>query len=212
MKTVIKHIVVLGMFFGLIFLLSCEKEETLDCDDVQIELDKGTPILTILESCSVGRLFGKHYQGGLIFYVNSFNGTGLIAAKEDLPRQQWITNLNYSTTYIYDSLLFEGDSNTIELVNYFGEGTYAAKVCHDLELDGYSDWYLPSKYEMESMGQNLNAYGYSQFDSWFYWTSTEYIMPNSTTTWYACSFSFNYNTHGRAQKSFDGNIRPVRSF
>lgn len=212
MEKVFKQIVVLAMLFVLMLLPSCEKEESLDCDDVQIALDKGTPIMDILESCSAGRLYGKRYQGGIIFYVNSFTGNGLIAAEEDLSRQQWFSNYNYSTTYIYDSLLFEGDSNTIDIINYFGEGTYAAKTCNDLELGGYSDWYLPSKYEMESMGQNLNTFSYSQFDDWFYWTSTEYIMPNSTTTWYACTYSFYYKRSGRAQKSFNGNIRPVRSF
>jgi hypothetical protein len=50
-------------------------------------------------------------------------------------------------------------------------GNYAAKVCDNLVSEGFSDWYLPAKTEMEAIKQN--ASNLSTVPSGAYWTSTE---------------------------------------
>jgi hypothetical protein len=40
-----------------------------------------------------------------------------------------------------------GNTNTNLIVAVQGNGNYAAKICYDLVLNGYSDWFLPSRDE-----------------------------------------------------------------
>jgi len=94
-----------------------------------------------------------------------------------------------------------------------GAGSYAAKLCFDLSLGGYSDWYLPSKYELNLMYLNIgqgNALGLGNvggFSPDFYWSSTE--LDNDL----AWGQSFYYNG---LQLSFDkfysDYVRAVRAF
>lgn len=50
-------------------------------------------------------------------------------------------------------------------------GNYAAKICNDLVSEGFSDWYLPARNEMEAIKQNASSL--SSVPSGQYWTSTE---------------------------------------
>lgn len=66
---------------------------------------------------------------------------------------------------------FDGLSNTVNLVNAYGSGSYAAKVCADLTAFGYDDWYLPSRAELDALfKQNYLIQDYTLEQ---YWTSTE---------------------------------------
>ena len=47
----------------------------------------------------------------------------------------------------------------------------AARICGDLVLGGYSDWYLPSKDELNKLYINRIAIG--GFANNYYWSSTE---------------------------------------
>jgi len=52
------------------------------------------------------------------------------------------------------------------------EAGIAARLCGDLVLGGYSDWYLPSKDELDQLYLNRVAIG--GFANLFYWSSTEF--------------------------------------
>ena len=71
--------------------------------------------------------------------------------------------------------------NTTTIVNSLGtynSGNYAAKVCDDLILYGFSDWYLPSKDEIQLALSNQGAF----WDAFYgYWSSTE---ANISTAYY----------------------------
>ena len=49
---------------------------------------------------------------------------------------------------------------------------YAAKICNDKVIAGYSDWFLPSRRELELMYENKAMIG--GFSDTFYWCSSEY--------------------------------------
>ena len=55
----------------------------------------------------------------------------------------------------------------------------AARLCGDLVQGGYSDWYLPSKDELNKLYLNRSAIG--GFASVGYWSSTEYVFSRA---WY----------------------------
>jgi hypothetical protein len=65
-----------------------------------------------------------------------------------------------------------GQANTTAIVNGCGEAGIAARICNDLVLNGYDDWFLPSKNELYQMYLHRSAIG--GFTNDFYWTSSEY--------------------------------------
>jgi TolB-like protein len=50
----------------------------------------------------------------------------------------------------------------------------AAEGCDTLVFEGYDDWFLPSKDELDLMYKNLKAKGLGEFSDTWYWSSTEY--------------------------------------
>ena len=64
-------------------------------------------------------------------------------------------------------------------MSVLGAGTYGAKSCDNFTNDGYGDWYLPSKEEMETMYTNRALIG--NFGVGNYWTSSE---VNTSNAWY----------------------------
>lgn len=65
-----------------------------------------------------------------------------------------------------------GMANTMAIIQAAGAGTYAAKMCADLTLGIYSDWYLPTVLELQQMNLNLHHNSLGNFtDNVFYWSS-----------------------------------------
>ncbi|WP_224490291.1 hypothetical protein [Robertkochia flava] len=130
---------------------------------------------------------GEFYQGGYVFYIfqpgddRYISGEvhGLIAATEALetPYPWMPEGANFERVF-YDDMSRDGEINTEKIVKAYGEGVYAARVCYDLEYNGFSDWYLASGVENAILCINLAhnndpeiADGYSTGDQ--YWTSFE---------------------------------------
>ena len=157
---------------------------------------------------------GSSYQGGKIAYIDATGQHGLIAAPSDLMTGgpvifqtlfAWWNGFYTITGAI--TLLGSGQSNTAKIVASQGNtGTYAAKLCNDLILNGYDDWYLPSYSELSYLYDNRNAIG--GFSSVVYWSSTE-LNTNDQWAW-----TFNFGT---GQPTTDGKevahrVRAVRAF
>ncbi len=66
-----------------------------------------------------------------------------------------------------------GYQNTTDIVLGCPEEGIAARLCYDLEMNGYSDWFLPSIDELLLMYTNLHSKGSGSFDDHFYWSSTQ---------------------------------------
>jgi len=151
-----------------------------------------------------GLQVGQSYQGGIIAYVDDTGKHGLIAAPEDQsPGILW-WNGSFIVTGATGTMIGTGKENTAKIVQAQGQGNYAAKLCADLVLDGYSDWFLPSFNELDVLYRNRDAIG--MFSSGVYWSSSEL---NSNYAWYQ---TFSGGGQGSNGKENTGRVRAVRAF
>ena len=169
---------------------------------------------TIIQSYQVGDLA----EGGIVFYVDSTGQHGLVAALEDLPETYEWGCLLQEVNGADETSIGSGYQNTIDIVNQGclteNGGITAAQAALDAEINGYSDWYLPSKDELVEMyntigngGPEGNIGGF--FDETFdllYWSSSEYDIVYA---WYV--YFANGDTDGDA-KPFSSRVRVIRAF
>jgi hypothetical protein len=83
----------------------------------------------------------------------------------------------------------------------------AANLCNNLTIGSYSDWFLPSRYELAKMFQIIGNIG--GFTGGFYWSSTEWSQTR------AYDYLFQGNTSGipgTSEKSQPRNVRAIRAF
>jgi uncharacterized repeat protein (TIGR02543 family) len=82
----------------------------------------------------------------------------------------------------------------------------AADRCANLSLGGYSDWFLPSKDELNLMYENLKVSGVGGFAVNYYWSSSEFNATNAWSQFFFNGFQLNYF------KYFTFRVRAVRAF
>jgi len=84
----------------------------------------------------------------------------------------------------------------------------AKTACEELILNGYSDWHLPSKEELNSVYVNLKQVGVGGFANNFYWSSTE---TNNNNAW-PQYFNNGLQGYSHLYKNYKCNVRAVRAF
>jgi len=124
---------------------------------------------------------GEYKFGGVIFWVNPDGTEGLVCAITDQSSGiQWYNGLSLNTTAL-GKVIGTGQANTTAIIDSQGMGSYAAKLCDDLTLNGFSDWFLPSIDELKEMRINKSiidatsvANSGTAIEATRYWSSTEY--------------------------------------
>ena len=107
-----------------------------------------------------------------------------------------------------------GNQNTIDIEEGCTTSGTAADICANLTLGGYSDWFLPSKDELNQMYLNIgqgNVLGLGNiggFAGYFYWSSTEYDDYNA----WSQDFGVGYQSFYNKDSSYYFNVRAVRAF
>jgi hypothetical protein len=150
--------------------------------------------------------------GGLVFYDKGTFSNGwryLEAAPAETEfKVQWgAYKKEVSGT---NAAVGSGKRNTqviVERLRQFGEAGRAAQVCAGLDFDGFKDWFLPSKDELDLMYKNLKAKGLGSFQSSWYWSSSEI---GSFFAWYQ-----DFSNGSQESIYLKGNtycVRAVRAF
>jgi len=128
-------------------------------------------------------LRGSGPAGGFIFYDQG-NWTGGWRYLEAAPIDQstgvaW-SNVTTPGTFLgtTSSAIGKGQSNTTAIISQTSSS--AAKLCKNQVIGGYSDWFLPSKDELNKMYTELKLYGVGGFTNIDYWSSSEY---DATYVW-----------------------------
>ena len=123
---------------------------------------------------------GEYYCGGIVFYLNNTGQHGLIAAKADM----------------------QGHSAGKE------DGCFtwmdAQAACHNFVSNGYSDWFLPNKDQLNQLYLNESAVG--DFVDKFYWSSSERDASNAWRQFFGDGYQHDYS------KSQGYRARAVRAF
>ena len=156
---------------------------------------------------------GDTIFGGILFYIDSSGQSGLVAALNDIgSTQPWGCN----GAYIEGTGGLEigtGLENSINIAQGCTESNIAAKVALDYEsIEGFTDWYLPSKFELYEMyysiGQGANNFNVGNFSNSNYWSSSQYTANS------AQYFDFSDGMVGTGVYSKDNSlrVRPIRSF
>jgi hypothetical protein len=158
---------------------------------------------------------GDTHQGGIIFYLDASGKHGLISAPTDQSDGiKWFNQNIVVDTYAYGNGIGAGEGNSQGIIRWQGtcSSCYASELCQDLSLGGETDWYLPSKYELNLMYENIgkgNALGLGNignFGIYYYWSSTEYDVDsawNQDFYYGNQNFNYKYNTYA---------VRAVRAF
>lgn len=119
---------------------------------------------------------GELLQGGIIFYSGT---TVLIAALKDIEiALYWDNYLNAVTGT--STAIGTGLANTTNIVSVCtGNTMIAANVCLNYSFSGYTDWFLPSKDELNEMYLQKDIIGgFDEYNN--YWSSSQ-NMPE--TAW-----------------------------
>ncbi|MDF1827736.1 MAG: DUF1566 domain-containing protein [Legionellaceae bacterium] len=151
---------------------------------------------------------GDRFGGGTVACLTSDGGeANLIAATTDNSAGITWGGEGTSTGALSEK---DGASNTATIVNVLTNqgsidiNTYAAGICATYENEGFTDWFLPAKDQLNCLYTNKQAVGGFFDDN--YWTSTE---TTQTTAW---AQTFRFGFPDQTVKIFSYRIRCVRAF
>lgn len=161
---------------------------------------------------------GESYEGGVIAYILQVGDPGyiagqehgLIAAPSDQVPASWgcIGNL---LTGADGTAIGTGNQNTIDIMAGCITAGIGARLCGDLVLNGYSDWYLPSKDELNKLFINRVAIGgFVISASANYYSSSEF--SNNEVWVQDFGFGLGNGFQNSGSKSNTRYVRAVRTF
>jgi hypothetical protein len=148
-------------------------EDSIGVYTVETGIDITNNVISTSGAC--GLSIGDTCQGGIIFYLDDSGCHGLVAkATDELGFYKWYS-IKFNT-WTFESRIFDGAQNTkksIALDSNNSSTCPAASICENLISGGYTDWYLPSKDELDMMYVNLHVQNLGGFATYYYWSSSE---------------------------------------
>jgi len=121
---------------------------------------------------------GDEYLGGLVAYFlkpgdPGYSATvlhGLILSLDSFSSPWGCATKNISGT---NENIGYGQANTSLIVSQCTQTNSAAYICDRLVSGGYSDWYLPSRFELTEIGRNYSVLNLKSGTGAYYWCSNQ---------------------------------------
>jgi len=111
-----------------------------------------------------------------------------------------------------------GYSNTASLIKLLtanGETDCAAQLCAILTINGFNDWFLPSRDELNEMykklrvGSNTGGFNISgNYPSGWYWSSSSHFWDNAEYISEAWTWAQRFSDGSQEMQGYDGSNRP----
>jgi hypothetical protein len=165
----------------------------------------GPELIFTTQSGASGVSIGQFYAGGYVFYLDETGDHGLVCAPTD---QSYYALWGCYGTSISGTQTGVGTGaiNTAIILASCAEDGIAARFCDTLELNGYTDWFLPSKDELVLIYNNLYLADIGDFTSEFYWSSSDGMNNGAWSLWFINGY---LNTFTKYDHYY---VRAVRSF
>ncbi len=118
-------------------------------------------------------VLGQTHEGGIIFFLEDNGMHGLIAATTDQHTNiQWCIGSCVATN-AKGTAPGTGKTNTAAIMLVQKTDNKAALICDQLVHNGFDDWFLPSKDELNFLFIQKEAGRIGNFLAEEYWSSTE---------------------------------------
>jgi hypothetical protein len=169
-------------------------------------LEKGQYRYEVVQDAG-GYAAGDALGGGLYTFTDS--GYAYISAAAD---QSTNAPWGCDTTNISGTLeaIGAGPANTALIIAGCDQAGISARICDQLTLNGYSDWFLPSLDELSQMYIRLESAGFGSFAKQRYWSSTQ---DSSDPVKNAMTIDFNNgNEHAHQKSQTNRHTRAMRRF
>ena len=163
---------------------------------------------------------GSFYEGGIVFWLDETGQHGYVISISDIGTAQWGcsgTSISTSTS------AHTGLQNTQNILAGCSDPGCAARLCDNITMFNYTDWYLPSKGDMRF----IEPYGYTgsikTLISNACVANGGQALPDSNAPIFGCWTSsqlsstnafpaFLLNGHYSSPKTEIKAVRPIRAF
>lgn len=171
------------------------------------EIKRKVTVLANIGQTYKGGVFFAYLQPGELGYVDGeIHGLLCSSSDQSIGAAWGCQGGNVQTSDLNGT----GANNTSLIENSCSDANIAAKICSNLSLNGFSDWHLPSRNELQLIYENLHLIGLGNFSITpgdnYYWSSSQFDNGQS---WYRY-FATNYETTGFKNGTL--RVRAIRKF
>lgn len=215
-KIIMKKTLFTIMFCCIVFACEEVTQDVVGCVDSQA--CNYNPEATLEDECIypqvgydcnglwIGFEIGQDLNGGIIFYIDETGEHGLVMAKENTEfSPKWGCQDGFVGGT--DVLIGTGRKNTELIIESCGENIIAARLCANYQSEGFVDWFLPSKDELNLIFENIAVPGLEVFEQGAYWSSSEVDANKAWLQVMSNGIQDDYY-----EKSNYFHVRPVKEF
>jgi len=173
---------------------------------VQSETIDRVAVMLVLSECKIGEIGPA---GGVIFYDKGFVSDGWQFLEAAPASSEFNAPWGARGHLVAGTELSigSGKRNTeliVARMGQLGETGSAAQRCVALNINGYNDWFLPSRDELNQMYLHRTIIG--SFSSNWYWSSSQYSASGAWFQFFTLGIQF-YDDKGGHRR-----VRAIRAF